>query len=313
MDLRFLDVPAALFRVSHAGLGLFDDSLEDSFPSLVERSDGDSTKQAFRRDEVPPACERPGLVDVPLERERLDAGLFGAVEDRVRIGERIRDPRLAPRDLEDPSGGAREVQSPSQVARGLRLFGPLQQAPSERRVGRVAARRDEVFAGGRNRPFRDVERRPGRQAPVERLPAHGAPRRCLGLAGRRGRSLVGMAVVDGEGVEVGYVSGEEANILVLGEGSGGRMRLGRRFVSGIVDRVTLRGPVAEIFAGLNVIDSDGEFVGIVRDTNEADDVLDSFIVEDESGEMVNVLLEDVRSIDEWVELSVAGDSLYEKG
>src|SRR3989475_5806777 len=161
MDLRFLDVPAALFRVSHAGLGLFDDSLEDSFPSLVERSDGDSTKQAFRRDEVPPACERPGLVDVPLERERLDAGLFGAVEDRVRISERIRDPRLAPRDFEDPSGGAREVQSPSQVARGLRLFGPLQQAPSERRVGRVAARGDEVFAGGRNRPFRDVERRPG--------------------------------------------------------------------------------------------------------------------------------------------------------
>src|SRR6059036_2306645 len=141
----------------------------------------------------------------------------------------------------------------------------------------------------------------------------GRTRRCLGLAGRRGRSLVGMAVVDGEGVEVGYVSGEEANTLVLGEGSGGRMRLGRRFVSGIVDRVTLRGPAAEIFAGLNVIDSDGEFVGIVRDTNEADDVLDSFIVEDESGEMVNVLLEDVRSIDEWVELSVAGDSLYEKG
>ena len=31
------------------------------------------------------------------------------------------------------------------------------------------------------------------------------------------------------------------------------------------------------------------------------------------GEMVNVLLEDVRAIDEWVELSVAGDSLYEKG
>ena len=70
--------------------------------------------------------------------------------------------------------------------------------------------------------------------------------------------------------------------------------------------------MAQIFTGLNVVDSDGEFVGIVRDTNEADDVLDSFIVEDEQGEMVNVLLEDVRSIDEWVELSVSGDSLYEK-
>jgi sporulation protein YlmC with PRC-barrel domain len=132
------------------------------------------------------------------------------------------------------------------------------------------------------------------------------------LAARRGRSLVGMAVVDAEGIEIGYVSGEESNVLVLGEGSGGRMRLGRRFVSGVVDRVTLKGPSAEIFAGLNVIDSDGEYVGIVRDTNEADDVLDSFIVEDEEGTMVNVLLEDVRSIDEWVELSVSGDSLYEK-
>lgn len=121
-----------------------------------------------------------------------------------------------------------------------------------------------------------------------------------------------MAVVDTEGVEVGYVSGEEPNVLVLGEGSAGRMRLGRRFVSGVVDRITLSGPAAEIFAGLNVIDVDGEFVGIVRDTMEADDVLDSFIVEDEQSEMITVLLEDVRSIDEWVELSVAGDSLYEK-
>lgn len=132
------------------------------------------------------------------------------------------------------------------------------------------------------------------------------------MAARRGRSLVGMSVVDAEGVEVGYVSGEEPNVLVLGEGSAGRLRLGRRFVSGVVDRVTLRGPAVEIFAGLNVIDADGEFVGIVRDTNEADDVLDSFIVEDEQGTMVNVLLEDVRSIDEWIELSVSGDSLYEK-
>lgn len=91
------------------------------------------------------------------------------------------------------------------------------------------------------------------------------------------------------------------------------MRLGRRFLRGVADRITLSGPVSEIFIGLNVIDSDGEFVGTLRDTMEADDVLDSLIIEDEQGEMVTVLLEDVRSIDEWVELSVAGDALYEKG
>jgi len=122
-----------------------------------------------------------------------------------------------------------------------------------------------------------------------------------------------MAVVDTDGVEVGYVSAEEPNAFVLGEGSSGRMRLGRRFVAQILDRVTLKGPAAEIFAGLNVVDAEGEFVGVVKDTMEAEDVLDSFIVEDEQAEMVTVLLEDVRSIDEWVELSVQGDSLYEGG
>jgi sporulation protein YlmC with PRC-barrel domain len=131
------------------------------------------------------------------------------------------------------------------------------------------------------------------------------------MAGPRHRSLVGMAVVDPEGVEVGYVSGEEPNALVLGEGPSGRMRLGRRWVRGIADRVTLSGPVAEIFRGLNVIDSEGEFVGIVQDTMEADDVLDAMIIEDEHGEMVTVLMEDVRSIDQWVELSVLAESLYE--
>ncbi len=108
------------------------------------------------------------------------------------------------------------------------------------------------------------------------------------MAARRGRSLVGMAVVDTDGVEVGYVSAEEPNVLVLGEGSSGRMRLGRRFVAQILDRVTLTGSAAEIFTGLNVVDSDGEFVGVVKDTMEAEDVLDSFIVEDEQAEMVTV-------------------------
>ncbi len=116
-----------------------------------------------------------------------------------------------------------------------------------------------------------------------------------------------MAVVDTDGVEVGYVSGEEPNVLVLGEGSSGRMRLGRRFVAQILDRVTLTGSAAQIFTGLNVVDSDGEFVGVVKDTMEAEDVLDSLIVEDEQAEMVTVLLEDVRSIDEWVELSEADE------
>src|SRR5439155_26301336 len=102
------------------------------------------------------------------------------------------------------------------------------------------------------------------------------------LAGaRRRHSLVGMTVVDPEGIEVGYVSGEETNVLVLGEGSGGRMRLGRRYGRGVADRITLSGPVAQIFTGLNVVDSDGEVVGIVLDKNEAEDYVVCVIVDDE--------------------------------
>jgi len=118
-----------------------------------------------------------------------------------------------------------------------------------------------------------------------------------------------MAVVDPDGIELGYVSSEEENFLVIGDGSSGILRLGRRYLGSIADRVTLKGPLVEILAGLNVVDNEGEFIGVVRDTVEAEDVLDSLILEDEQGEMITVLLEDVRTIDEWVELSVSGDSL----
>ncbi len=118
-----------------------------------------------------------------------------------------------------------------------------------------------------------------------------------------------MAVVDPDGIELGYVSSEEEAFLVIGDGSTGTLRLGRRYLGSIADKVTLKGPLVEILAGLNVVDSDGEFLGVVRDTVEAEDVLDSLIVEDEQGEMLTVLLEDVQSIDEWVALSVSGDSL----
>ncbi len=127
---------------------------------------------------------------------------------------------------------------------------------------------------------------------------------------RRGPSLIGQAVVDTEGVELGYVASEEDQFLVLGAGPVGRLRLGRRFIDRVIDRVLLRGSVVDLFSGLNVVDAQGDFVGIVRDTVESEDVLDSFIVEDEHGEMVTVLLEDVRSIDEWIELDVIGDELY---
>ena len=86
--------------------------------------------------------------------------------------------------------------------------------------------------------------------------------------------------------------------------------MGRRFVRQIVDRVVLNGPAAEMFSGLNVIDSGGEYVGIVRDTVESGDILDSLIVEDEEGTMLVVVMEDIQLIDEWVELRITADDMH---
>lgn len=125
-------------------------------------------------------------------------------------------------------------------------------------------------------------------------------------------TLVGKAVVDAEGVELGYVSEVSDTFLRIAEGPVGSLYLGRRFVDRIADRIVLRGSVFEMLNGMNASDSQGEFVGVIRDTVETDGVLDSVVVEDEEGEMVVVLLEDIRSIDQWIELEVTVDELYER-
>ncbi len=132
-----------------------------------------------------------------------------------------------------------------------------------------------------------------------------------GLPG--GHSIIGKPVVDTQGLEIGYVAGEDAQFLRIAEGPMGSLALGRRYVGRVEDRVVLKGPVDELFAGLNVVDASGEFVGIVRETVESDDTMHSLILEDEEGEKVVVVLEDIKTIDEFVELDVTVDELYADG
>ncbi|MBI4415993.1 MAG: hypothetical protein HY557_03310 [Euryarchaeota archaeon] len=129
---------------------------------------------------------------------------------------------------------------------------------------------------------------------------------------RGAHGLIGRQVVDSEGVELGYVASEDDRFLTIAEGPLGKLRLGRRFIASAGDRIVLRGASRDLFAGLNVVDNLGEFVGVVRDTMETEDVLDSLLVEDEGGEMLSVLLEDIRAIDEWIDLELSAEQVYEK-
>jgi sporulation protein YlmC with PRC-barrel domain len=124
--------------------------------------------------------------------------------------------------------------------------------------------------------------------------------------------LIGKQVLDVDGIELGYVAAEDEHFLTIAEGPAGKLRLGRRFVASVGDKVLLTGPAREIFTGLNVVDNQGEFFGVVRDTMESEDVLDSFLVEDEGGEVVTVMLEDILAIDEWIDLDVSADDVYGK-
>lgn len=126
------------------------------------------------------------------------------------------------------------------------------------------------------------------------------------------RSIVGKVVVDPESVELGFVAHADDRFLTVGEGPGATLRLGRRFVGSVAERVVLRAPLYELFGGLNVIDREGEFVGVVRDTIDAEDVFDSLVVEDEDGQLLTVLLEDIRSIDEFVELNAQAEDVRER-
>ena len=129
---------------------------------------------------------------------------------------------------------------------------------------------------------------------------------------RGAHGTIGRQVIDAEGVELGYVSSEDDRFLTIAEGPVGKLRLGRRFVGSSGDKIILRGPSRDLFTGLNVVDNAGEFIGIVRDTLEAEVVLDSLLVEDEGGDMLTVMLEDIKAIDEWVELDVSSDDVYGK-
>jgi len=126
-------------------------------------------------------------------------------------------------------------------------------------------------------------------------------------------SLLGKVVADPEGVELGFVAHADDRFLEVGEGPGATIWLARRFVGSVADRVTLKAPVYELFGNLNVVDRDGEFVGVVRDTIDMEDVFDSIVVEDEEGRLLTVLLEDIRLIDEFVELSASGEQLAQQG
>jgi len=118
---------------------------------------------------------------------------------------------------------------------------------------------------------------------------------------------VGKAVVDPNGVELGYVQEADEQYLKM---SVAGLQLGRQFVERVLDKVFVRGRWSEILSGMNIVDNTGEFVGVVKETVEDGYNLKSLVLEDEEGEKVTIALESVRAIDNWIELHVGQGEIY---
>ena len=176
MAFRIVDGSTTLFRVPHTRSGFVEDSLEDPFPPLVERPDGDPPQEAFRGHVMASGREPAGAFDVPLERERLDAGLLRPLEDGVRVTQGLCHARLPLRNFERTPRSAREVEGAAEVPGGLRLLRPVDEAPRERRVRGIPARCEEVFAGRVDGPLHEVRSGSGGHRPIERLAARIAAR-----------------------------------------------------------------------------------------------------------------------------------------
>ena len=168
---RIRDGAAAFGRVAHPRGGLLQDPLEHPLPTLVERPDRDAPQEPLRRDGIPARGEALGQVDVPSEREGLDARLPRFREDGIRIGQGVGHAGLAPGDFQRSPRCPGEVQRPAQVPRRLRLLRPFHQAAGERGVRAVSHDGDELLVRRVDRFLDRVRRRPRRQGAVERLAA----------------------------------------------------------------------------------------------------------------------------------------------
>src|SRR5437660_958896 len=103
---RISDVPAPFQGVPDAGFRLVHARREDPLPALIEGPHGHPPEEAFRGPVVAARGQGPGLFDVPLERQGLDARLLRILEDRVRVLQGVRHAALPTDDVEVPPGGA---------------------------------------------------------------------------------------------------------------------------------------------------------------------------------------------------------------
>jgi hypothetical protein len=140
------------------------------------------------------------------------------------------------------------------------------------------------------------------------------PRTLEDLEARRkaDRAMTGKRVVDGDGLELGFVDEIHGDNITVGEGPfGDWLKITRSYVGEIDDEVHLLEPLQDLLEDLEVVDSKGRNIGRVREVVATGDIVDGLVVETEGGELY-VLLEDICCIGGDLSLDIPYEKLIKQ-
>jgi len=126
--------------------------------------------------------------------------------------------------------------------------------------------------------------------------------------------MIGKRVIDTEQIELGVVSKVEDDYIEVSEGLFDELLLDKSYIGKEEEKeVILRDKIHILLSDMEVVGSDGERIGIVKETVAAGDVLDTLIIETEGNKLLFITLEEIYKIDEKMTLDIDLKFLKEDG
>jgi len=128
------------------------------------------------------------------------------------------------------------------------------------------------------------------------------------------RGMIGKRVIDTEGIELGVVSKMEENCIEVSEGLFDELLLNKTYIGKEEEEeVILKNKIHNLLVEMEVLGSDGERIGIVKETVSAGDVLDTLIIETDDKSLFFITLEEIYKIDEKMTLDIDLEAAKKNG
>ncbi len=128
------------------------------------------------------------------------------------------------------------------------------------------------------------------------------------------RGMIGKRVVDTEGIELGVVSKVEEDCVEVSEGLFDELLLNKMYIGKEEEeQVILKDKIHNLVEGMEVDGSDGERIGIVKETIYAGDILDTLIIETDDRNLFFITLEEIFKIDKKMTLDIDLETVKKDG